>query len=378
MKRLSKLLVCLLAVLIWGMIIEPKAMAYASTDPVTHTITYNLNGGVISGDYSTTYQEGVGLILPTYSTVKKSGYAFGGWYTDEACIDNPISTISQSSTLDYVLYAKWLNTTLDDKRETPRVILSSDRGFADNDFVVVEYVVNDLLYSEAICDIADEKAAPMAAYTIKYYNQQNNVISSNKVDIKMLLPRTIEEDEVLCVYYVDLGGDVNKMTTTIEGDYVVINEAVVSGTYVLATYEKSNAGIPWWVYTALIVTLVSFAILIVLLTKKKKEYKITSVKDVEVEQYKTETMPTIGEDAELKLQGEEYAFYENVAQQPAALQEKKSASVSTKRATKKATTSANSTAKKKTTTKKSTASKTTKNTSKKTTTKKTDKKDVEK
>lgn len=310
MKKLTKISIGMLMLLIAIIIYVPNISAYADTEPITHTITYNLNEGTIVGEYPTTYVEGEGLILPNFNMVKKTGYAFGGWYLDENCIDTKISTIPQNSTTDYVLYAKWLNTSLDDKREEPRVIISSDRGFEDNDFIVVEYITNDLLYSESICNIADENAVPLASYTIKYYNNQNNVISSNEVNLKLAMPRALEDNEEVRVYYVDLSGAVKKMPTTIDGGYVMVNNAIISGTYVVATYDKSSAGVPWWVYTALIVTIVSFAILILLLTKKKKEYKVTINPDAEVEQYKTEKMPTIGEDAELSIDGEKYEFVE--------------------------------------------------------------------
>lgn len=381
MKKIITVTLSMLLCVCMIVIFAPSISAYADTEPVTHTITYNLNEGTIVGEYATTYVEGEGLILPNFNMVKKTGYAFGGWYLDENCIETKISTIPQNSTTDYVLYAKWLKTSLDDKREEPRVIISSDRGFEDNDFIVVEYVTNDLLYSEAICNIADENATPLALYTIKYYNNQNNVISSNSVNMKLLMPRELKTNEEIRVYYVDLSGEVKNMPATIEGGYVMIGNAVISGTYVVATYDKSSAGVPWWVYTALIVTIVSFAILILLLTKKKKEYKININPDAEVEQYTTEKMPTIGEDAELSINGEEYKFVEtqNVGSDTS---EASTTNVEEKKvATKKPSTTKSSGAKgttAKVTTKKTATTKTTtkKPTTKQSTTQKTDTKKI--
>ena len=70
--------------------------------PVYHDITFFLNGGTVTSDYDTKYQEGVGMVLPT---IKKDGYTFLGWNTENKVTTNYIKEIPATATTDYTLYA---------------------------------------------------------------------------------------------------------------------------------------------------------------------------------------------------------------------------------------------------------------------------------
>ena len=73
-------------------------------DPVVHTITYVLNGGVNAAGNPATFTEGteVALAVPA-----KSGYEFAGWYAD-AAFTTKVESIPTDARADVTLYAKWI------------------------------------------------------------------------------------------------------------------------------------------------------------------------------------------------------------------------------------------------------------------------------
>ncbi len=80
-----------------------------ATDPSleegkVYRITYVLNGGIISNDAPVKYTSGetVFLLEPT-----RSNYSFGGWYLNSDFSGDKISVISNKTTGDIVIYAKW-------------------------------------------------------------------------------------------------------------------------------------------------------------------------------------------------------------------------------------------------------------------------------
>ena len=72
-----------------------------------YTISYNLNGGTPSYNYPTKYTEGRFYSL---GTPTKTGYDFGGWYTDSS-FTNKITSITTTTTGNLTLYAKWTAKT---------------------------------------------------------------------------------------------------------------------------------------------------------------------------------------------------------------------------------------------------------------------------
>lgn len=77
---------------------------YAKLTPITYTITYNENGGSISGSPTTSYNVETNMML---ATPVKNGYTFLGWCKNENLSDAPIKSISEGTTGNLVLYAKW-------------------------------------------------------------------------------------------------------------------------------------------------------------------------------------------------------------------------------------------------------------------------------
>lgn len=73
-----------------------------------YTITYELNGGtVVAGPNPNYYVAGRGIT--SFADATKTGYTFGGWYSDAACTaGNEVTEISATKTGDMILYAKFI------------------------------------------------------------------------------------------------------------------------------------------------------------------------------------------------------------------------------------------------------------------------------
>lgn len=70
-----------------------------------YVITYNLNGGTNASNNPASYNVETETI--TLADATKTGYTFGGWYTDEACTIAK-TEIVKGSTGTVILYAKWI------------------------------------------------------------------------------------------------------------------------------------------------------------------------------------------------------------------------------------------------------------------------------
>ena len=80
---------------------------YAKWTADTYTIAYNLNGGN-NADNPTSYNIETSTI--TLADPTKTGYTFGGWYTDETFSEEK-TEITEGSTGDITLHAKWTADT---------------------------------------------------------------------------------------------------------------------------------------------------------------------------------------------------------------------------------------------------------------------------
>ena len=78
---------------------------YVATFTKPYTITYNLNGGSLTTEHNTYYNNDQDIVLdqPT-----RSNYDFDGWYTNEGLTGDPVTTIAAGSTGNVELWAKWL------------------------------------------------------------------------------------------------------------------------------------------------------------------------------------------------------------------------------------------------------------------------------
>ena len=78
---------------------------YAKWEPVSYTITYELNGGTNVPENPAGYNVETETI--TLKDPAKPGYTFEGWYRTEDFTGNAVTEIVQGSTGDITLYAKW-------------------------------------------------------------------------------------------------------------------------------------------------------------------------------------------------------------------------------------------------------------------------------
>ncbi len=70
-----------------------------------YTVSYYTNGGTINCGEIKYYTYSVGATLPT--NVTRTGYTFGGWYTNSSFTGSPVTTISTTDTGNKTYYAKW-------------------------------------------------------------------------------------------------------------------------------------------------------------------------------------------------------------------------------------------------------------------------------
>ena len=82
---------------------------YANFGIITYDITYNLDGGTNHANNPASYTVETPTI--TLQDPTRNGYTFGGWYNNSSFSGSPITTISQGSTDNITLYAKWTEIT---------------------------------------------------------------------------------------------------------------------------------------------------------------------------------------------------------------------------------------------------------------------------
>ena len=82
----------------------------ANWSPAKYTITYKDQGG---GNFTGTHESGYPT-THTYNTAttlksaSRTGYTFGGWFTNSACTGNPVTSLGATAyTSNITLYAKW-------------------------------------------------------------------------------------------------------------------------------------------------------------------------------------------------------------------------------------------------------------------------------
>ena len=77
----------------------------AQWTPIEYTITYNLDGGELVGEYPTTYNVTSSTI--TLANATKTGYTFGGWYDNSGLTGTAVTQIATGSTGNKTFWAKW-------------------------------------------------------------------------------------------------------------------------------------------------------------------------------------------------------------------------------------------------------------------------------
>ena len=86
-----------------------SAAGAASCTAIEYTITYNLNGGTNSTSNPTKYTIETATI--TLASPTRTGYTFGGWYTESA-FTNKVTQIAKGSTGNKTFYAQWTGNSI--------------------------------------------------------------------------------------------------------------------------------------------------------------------------------------------------------------------------------------------------------------------------
>lgn len=140
---------------------------------IYHTIEYNLNGGVIEGDYITTFIEG--LYEYSFPIPKKEGFLFKGWYKEPDFI-NRIYNINKQTNIDLKLYAKF-----EEKNENNMYI----SFLGDSITTFYDYIPSSYpsYYPTQGCDVnsVDKTWWHQVVSNTKYNLLMNNSFSGSKV-----------------------------------------------------------------------------------------------------------------------------------------------------------------------------------------------------
>ena len=81
---------------------------YAQWTPI-YSVTLHANGGIIAdGKDVSSYQQGIGAVLPSSDDITRTGYTFGGWYDNEQCDGNAVTEITSEDVGNKVFWAKWI------------------------------------------------------------------------------------------------------------------------------------------------------------------------------------------------------------------------------------------------------------------------------
>ena len=84
--------------------VNGNVSVYAEWKKHIYSISYNLNGGSLEGEYYITYTISDSFELPI---PYKYDYIFDGWYSDDLYSDEQISNIEKMSSGNKIFYAKW-------------------------------------------------------------------------------------------------------------------------------------------------------------------------------------------------------------------------------------------------------------------------------
>lgn len=104
---------------------------------ITHTITYNLDGGKLVGDIKYEYTYPSVYLLPI---CQKDGFEFLGWYESPSFLTSVIKEIDETFDYDVVLYARFRDLNA----KNPTITYELDGGyFLEGDDPKYEYVIGE-------------------------------------------------------------------------------------------------------------------------------------------------------------------------------------------------------------------------------------------
>ena len=178
---------------------------YATWAPNEFTITYDLNGGTNDPQNPTSYSQKSDEIV--FGSPHKSGFAFAGWYSDQA-LNTPIDKIPAGSTGDLTLYAKWTDVKtveisgVDRIQTTNKNALLAYPGGCATVIIATMYNFPDALAGSSLAGALDapilltasDYLTPATADTIKQLGATNVVLLGSD---KVLSFKTAQEIQAL-------------------------------------------------------------------------------------------------------------------------------------------------------------------------------------
>ena len=101
---------------------------YAKWTPHTHSLTWNANGGTLSGTYTSgdAVAYGTAITAPTEANISRQGYHFDGWTLDGTTVVTPAATMPDNA-LAYI--AKWSPRT-----DIQYIVKHLQQNIEDNNF----------------------------------------------------------------------------------------------------------------------------------------------------------------------------------------------------------------------------------------------------
>lgn len=138
----------------WTEIAEPD------DKPLTYSVTFQTNGGIIKSGGFDSYTYGEEKALPT--DVEKSGYKFDGWYIDSSFGGSSVTAISATDSGNKTFYAKWVSL------DSIKLIASG--GYEEGAYIEIELLEN----TEA------------KDYTVKYRDLSSVVEDYKAIDSELI------------------------------------------------------------------------------------------------------------------------------------------------------------------------------------------------
>ncbi len=211
--------------------------AYARWTENTYTITYYKNDGTIAGeDGYTKYVHGTGLKLPI---PVRTGYTFGGWYTDSACTAGRTENIAASEMGNKVYYAKWTD-------ETPPVVTISGMQVVNGIKTSWGWIVGkqNLIFRLPVSDVTDTGSG-VAALKYTLISDKGDTADGTAVKNGSFYEITIQTgfSGTVSLFAVDAAGNQSgRISLLAEGGKVVVEDTAPDITF----SEKGNYNDAGW------------------------------------------------------------------------------------------------------------------------------------
>ena len=214
------------------------------TGSATYAVTLNTNGGAINGGNVTSYDYGTGAILPT--DVTKTGFVFGGWYSNAGFTGSPVTAIGSTERNAKTFWAKWTAKTA---IEYAPAVQSHTYGTAGASYTVnylsltgfiVEYHVGGTWTTVAPTDGGAYDVRITRSEDTTYASYDSGILTKQFVITPAVLTVTVKLDLTITKVY-----DEDATVDGVQSDWLMVSglkngeTATASGTW---SYADADAG----------------------------------------------------------------------------------------------------------------------------------------